>query len=1379
MRLILFCLFAALSASAAEPALAPIFTGKDLSGWKKPKLAECWIVKDGVLTVKNNAKRQGETLWTQKDYENFICELEFKFDSGTIDSGVMLRNSDQIQVGISGSLKRDMTASPYIPGKGYPVEAKGVKDLLKMRDWNSLRIRAIGGDYTTWLNGKEVMNYSSSSAKDKGPIGIQLHGGRTMTIHYRNVRVAELSQAPKTKVPKKKAAVPAGGEGFAISASGAEGGNPARNAFDSDPNTRWSANGKQQWIQVNFDKPATLSEVFLGFHHGDRRYNVVLASSMDGKDWKLLDKRRSAGKGPALEKFWFEKTTMRHLRYTNNGSNKNDWSNLHTFSIPGFTPKLTAAAVAPVKSETGKLVAELWAENPLVISPVGLAFDHQGRAYATRVRRRKVASLDLRQHRNWVKHDLAIQSVADKLTFYQSAVTDQKREGVPTWAPKDRNGDGKKDFTDLSVLKDEIRVISDTDGDGKPDKSEILDSYGTPTTGIAAGALVHNGDLYVACEPDIWRYEGGDPKKRTRISTGYSIHIGQGGHNMSGLAVGFDGRIYWSVGDKGINATGPDGSKVFLPNRGGVMRCEPDGSNLECFSPGVRNGQELAFDQYGNLFTVDNDGDYPGERERFLYLMEGGEIGWRLNWQWYAYQDFAKVSGEKPYNPWMAEQLFKTRFDGQAAYILPPVANYSNGPCGFAYNPGTALNARYKDHFFIAQGKSLFAFQVEPDGAKFRMKGDHQVLKGPWNTGVTFGPDGALYIADWMGGPSERGRIYKVDDPAAAANSARAETHKLLRDGFAKRDTSELRKLLAHADMRVRRESQFELVRRKDVEGLTAALKQTGHQLARLHGIWGLGQLGRKDANIMDPLATHLSDPDPHVRRQLLRIFGESELYPVALLKMLTEDPDITVRAEAAIAMSRLDGPVDRLVAAAVTNADKDAYLRHAIVMGLTFQKAADLAKLATHESASARLVAILALRRQLAPEIADFLQDSDPYLVTETALAIHDDLSIPGALPALAAALERRDVPGEPFLRRAINANFRVGTPDCATRLANFAARDDVPENMRTTALACLALWAKPPVLDAVEGRYRTYAPRDPAVAAAALSSVADTLAKSGSDKILIVCARAIERLQSKELLPLVHAMYLSDKASGKLRMQLLATMSSLADPDIAKYVEMAIKAKLSGVAQKYADVLGLSGIDVAKRALTKGDLAEKRAAIATLAESAEGKTILKAALANSAAEIQLDLQLALGISDDHSATLAGGDAERGKSVAQGHAAAQCIRCHKIRGAGGELGPDLSTIASRLNPDQLLASLLAPSAELAEGFGMLIATLKDGSSITGTITKTTAKTYELLTPEGKPLTIARANIASEQMASAMPPMGAILTKHEIRDLMAYLQELK
>ncbi|MEM8668960.1 MAG: DUF1080 domain-containing protein [Planctomycetota bacterium] len=170
-----------------------LFDGTSLDAWEPSKVPECWTFKEGVLICKNNDKQQGDILHTRASFENFVCELEFKFISGRIDSGVHVRNDkDQIQIGESGSLKRDMTASPYIPGKGYPVEAKGVKELLKLDDWNKLRIRCVGPKYTTWLNGKEVMNYESASASEKGKLGIQLHGKREMEIHYRNIRVRSI-----------------------------------------------------------------------------------------------------------------------------------------------------------------------------------------------------------------------------------------------------------------------------------------------------------------------------------------------------------------------------------------------------------------------------------------------------------------------------------------------------------------------------------------------------------------------------------------------------------------------------------------------------------------------------------------------------------------------------------------------------------------------------------------------------------------------------------------------------------------------------------------------------------------------------------------------------------------------------------------------------------------------------------------------------------------------------------------------------------------------------------------------------------------------------------------------------------------------------------
>ncbi len=189
--LLIACLL--LSAPVFADGLPPAFNGKDFAGWKVPKENLWWTVQDGVMQVRSDPEQQGSTLFTKREYGDFIMQLEFKMGEGTVDSGVFIRGKhDQIQIGESGSLKRDMTASPYIPGKGYPKEADGVADLLKQHEWNAMTIVAVGDNYTVWLNGKLVMNYQSETASERGPIGIQLHPSRDMAIDFRNIRIAEL-----------------------------------------------------------------------------------------------------------------------------------------------------------------------------------------------------------------------------------------------------------------------------------------------------------------------------------------------------------------------------------------------------------------------------------------------------------------------------------------------------------------------------------------------------------------------------------------------------------------------------------------------------------------------------------------------------------------------------------------------------------------------------------------------------------------------------------------------------------------------------------------------------------------------------------------------------------------------------------------------------------------------------------------------------------------------------------------------------------------------------------------------------------------------------------------------------------------------------------
>ena len=187
-----FLLMVIVSTQAQDPKLKKIFNGKNLKGWVVPDNNVWWTANDGVLFVKSTAEKKGSILWSENKYENFIIQADFLMGDGTVDSGIFLRSEhDQIQIGISGSLKRDLTASPYIPKKGYPVEAK-VKDILKLKDWNTMKVKVVGSTYTVWLNGAEVMTYTSENMPASGPVGFQLHPGNEMSCSFRNIRLAAL-----------------------------------------------------------------------------------------------------------------------------------------------------------------------------------------------------------------------------------------------------------------------------------------------------------------------------------------------------------------------------------------------------------------------------------------------------------------------------------------------------------------------------------------------------------------------------------------------------------------------------------------------------------------------------------------------------------------------------------------------------------------------------------------------------------------------------------------------------------------------------------------------------------------------------------------------------------------------------------------------------------------------------------------------------------------------------------------------------------------------------------------------------------------------------------------------------------------------------------
>lgn len=129
----------------------------------------------------------------------------------------------------------------------------------------------------------------------------------------------------------------------------------------------------------------------------------------------------------------------------------------------------------------------------------------------------------------------------------------------------------------------------------------------------------------------------------------------------------------------------------------------------------------------------------------------------------------------------------------------------------------------------------------------------------------------------------------------------------LIHADFASKNDAQLLVLLAHPDRRIRQKAQFALCDRNAASVLLAATKNLDQRLARLHGIWGLGILGRKDSKATDELIALLGDDDAEVRGNAAKVLGDcrrSTARP-ALLPLLS-DPNSRVRFEAAIALGRL-----------------------------------------------------------------------------------------------------------------------------------------------------------------------------------------------------------------------------------------------------------------------------------------------------------------------------------------------------------------------------------------------------------------------------------------------------------------------------------------
>lgn len=898
--------------------------------------------------------------------------------------------------------------------------------------------------------------------------------------------------------------------------------------------------------------------------------------------------------------------------------------------------------------------ASLIAAEPKLANPVAFSIDDQGRYWVCETFRQGNAVTDNRDRGYWLLDDLAAQTVEDRLEYYKEHLSDEE-------------------LAAFTVHDDRIRLLTDVDGDGKIDKSTVFaDGFHDPLEGTGAGVLKVGKDVFYTNIPNLWRLRDtnsdGRADERESMFYGFGVRTAFRGHDMHGLIVGPDGRLYFSIGDRGFNVVNQEGERLKKPATGAVLRCELDGSNLEIFAYGLRNPQELAFDNYGNLFTGDNNSD-SGDQARWVHVVEGSDSGWRMYYQYL--DDRGPWNREMMWYPYDSPPLDHTGPGGvpagsvakerQPAYILPPVANFASGPSGLVHYPGVGLSEEYDDHFFLCDfrgtptSSGLRSLAVKPDGAGFKLVDSEEFIWRMLCTDVAFTPDGTLVLSDWVNGWTGvgKGRLYGFTDPDFAKEGK--ESARLLTADFSEWKAEKMVGLFSHPDQRVRQKAHLEVASRPAAEFPLAAIKsilEQGETIPSLHATWALSvSLRHYPAHGFERLKmlAEAASPssEPKVRAQAIRgLFdvhwrvaqakkipldaGTVKLSPdvdeaiAQALDGLLEKPNIDprVRREAILGYGRSFRTyhfnkqkeavqisfIRQLLKIAADEGANDPVLRHAVQAALGDSVDAKLlvsiAK--DHESPLARAGAVVALRRMKSPQVAAFLADDNPDVVAEAARAIND-VPIDAATKDLAALAGHNDL-NTPTLRRLLNANFRLGTRKNAEAVVAIAANSPTPPKLRIEAIDELKLWHDPPKLDRVTGMYRPVEPREADFLADVVRPQIDELLAADSDDVRIAAIELAAQYKLSNAMAKLRAIARDTGRGDDERIAALNALANLASNKLQETLAFAVEDKSAAVRSAgrtiWARIDPVTAVPALERTIREGELIEKQAAIKSLAE-------------------------------------------------------------------------------------------------------------------------------------------------------------------------------
>jgi len=984
----------------------------------------------------------------------------------------------------------------------------------------------------------------------------------------------------------------------------------------------------------------------------------------------------------------------------------------------------TTPAIAPAESQKSILVppgfeVRLFASEPEVVNPVAMTWDERGRL--------------------WV------------LELYE----------FPKGAPKGEPG------------RDRIKILEDTNADGKADKVTVFADGFSLATGLALG----HGGVYVGAAPNLYFLQdtNGDLRAdvRTVLKTGFGL---EDRHELlNGFTWGPDGWLYLTHGvftrSKVKDPNDPNDNGVTMD--AAVARYDPRTKKFEVFADGTSNPWGVDFDRAGNAFVS------ACVIPHFFHMAPGG---------------------------------LYLRQGGQPAYpygygLLPSIVDFQHyraAHAGVDIYQGNQFPAAWQGLAFLGNihQSALNLNRLEPFGASFNAskatpmlgppKGDFEVgggnfliSKDPWFRPVSTqtGPDGALWVMDWYdkypcyqnanadpeGVDREHGRIWRVvwvgDQPGRKVPSRPSRNMDLK-----KLSSAQLVALLEHPNSWHRRTAQRLLSERRDtrVKPDLLALYKNGKSLeARLAALWTLHGAELLDEATLDLAA---ADPESAVRTWAARLTGERHQPNAAaharLLK-LASDADNSVRAGVATALRQY---VSGSLTVNTPSPDPGEVKPGEILGPLVEASAKATDPLLPHLiwMASEPLAA-----RDPKPGLDWLAQSGSDYLPLTASLT---------------RKVMRRICDQTNQAVRAEQLNRAVEFLDKLSRRSELAsaALDGLLEGFKSKGAPPTARFS--PVLEKFYNR-------------PALSDKAHRLGGLWGDKsatLALINRSSNTNLPRADRLQGIQAA--REARTPEARAQMLLLMAG--DPDQAIRAE-AVRAlgELGGNAEARAilDVWPQGFSPGTRRAA--GDVLVTRPAWArALLDAVAGGRVSRSdlsasairALATSPDAAVRDLSAkvigkfrASGedklklIADKRKVVLSGEpDIQAGYEVAK----KTCFVCHKLHGEGAEVGPDLTGVG-RSTLDALLANIIDPNQIIGAGYENVEVETKDGRILSGRLVENTDTRLRLLSAGPKEEIIARTDVAAEggrlrirvSDLSVMPEGLEQMPEADFRNLIWYL----